>query len=283
MTFVGKVLIVLQVVLSLLFMAFAGAVFSVQTNWKTKVTDNLKVINELKETQTTIETDHAKALDDLAAKLVLTEDRAKNAEANLQDQTDKAKSLSQQLENESTRASALEQNIKIANTQAEERRNEAIALRGINSKLHKIIGQMVAEVRVLEEGKFVSARERDLMVVKQKRLIKDFSQLQRIVAIEEIDINAYEGKKVPPVNIEGKVLATRKGKRSEPDLIEISLGEDDDLVKGHELFCYSKADDGKYLGKIRIVYVTPDKSVGVVIQKAKNGIIKEGDYVSPKL
>ena len=36
MTFLGKIVIVVQVVLSLMFMAFAGAVFSVQTNWKTR-------------------------------------------------------------------------------------------------------------------------------------------------------------------------------------------------------------------------------------------------------
>jgi chromosome segregation ATPase len=35
MTFVGKVLVVVQVVLSLCFMAFAGAVYTVQQEWKT--------------------------------------------------------------------------------------------------------------------------------------------------------------------------------------------------------------------------------------------------------
>ena len=39
MTFIGKMLIVVQLVLSLLFMAFAGAVFTVEQNWKQQFTD----------------------------------------------------------------------------------------------------------------------------------------------------------------------------------------------------------------------------------------------------
>ena len=36
MSFVGKILVVVQLVLSVLFMALAGAVFSVHQNWKDK-------------------------------------------------------------------------------------------------------------------------------------------------------------------------------------------------------------------------------------------------------
>ena len=39
MTFIGKMLVVVQLVLSLLFMAFAGAVFTVEQNWKQQFTD----------------------------------------------------------------------------------------------------------------------------------------------------------------------------------------------------------------------------------------------------
>ena len=49
MTFVGKMLIVLQLVLSLLFMAFAGAVSTVEKNWKqesSNIQDELKVEQE---------------------------------------------------------------------------------------------------------------------------------------------------------------------------------------------------------------------------------------------
>ncbi len=283
MTFVGKVLIVLQVVLSLLFMAFAGAVFSVQTNWKKKANESIAQNQSQKVIQEEIDVENQKMLTDLNAKFKLAEGNAVTAEAKLQGQTDLAKSLARELAEERTRNSESQQLIKIANTQAESRRNESDRLRVIIGLLRKTIDKQVTENRSLEENVFKSNQKRKLMTIKNVSLIKKLSQLQRIIAVENFDVKSYEGKKAPPVNIEGKIIAVRKGLRGEPDLIEISLGEDDDLLKGHELFVYSKAGRGKFLGKVRIDYVTPDRAVGVVIQKTKNGIIKEGDYVSPKL
>ncbi|VAX36224.1 hypothetical protein MNBD_PLANCTO02-346 [hydrothermal vent metagenome] len=283
MTFVGKVLIVLQVVLSLLFMAFAGAVFTVQTNWKKKATESIAQNNEQKNIQEEIDTDHQKALTDLNAKSQLSEGRAVTAEAKLQGQTDLAKSLAKELADERTRNSESQQVTKIANTEAESRQNEAIRLRVSIGQLRKTIDKQVAEKHSLENVVFKSEQKIKLMKVKNNSIIKELSKLQRVIAVAKIDVNEYEGKQAPPVNIEGKIIAVLRGLRGEPDLIEISIGEDDDLLKGHELFVYSKAGRGKYLGKVRIDSVTPDRAVGVVIQKTKNGIIKEGDYVSPKL
>ena len=45
MTFVGKLLVVLQLVLTVCFMAFAGAVYSYHTNWQT---ESIKLRGELK-------------------------------------------------------------------------------------------------------------------------------------------------------------------------------------------------------------------------------------------
>ena len=283
MTFVGKVLVVLQVVLSLIFMAFAGAVFSVQQSWKAKAATVQAELESNQKTQKDIDDDNTRALDELTKKVVTADNRAKTAEANLKGATDKVKSLERELENQKIVANGLTQNFKIANTEAKERTSESSILRSTNVKLHKTIDKLVSENRVLEEGTFVLSREKSLMLTKHTGIMKELAVAKKIITIEgfDSDLKKYEGKNKPPVNIEGKVLATKKGRRSEPDLIEISLGTDDDLLKGHVLICYSKKGNGKYLGKIRIVYATPDKSVGIVIQK--NGIIKEGDYVSPKL
>ncbi len=285
MTFVGKILVVLQVVLSLLFMAFAGAVYSSQQNWRDKANGFEKQLADAQKTQQSTDIDHESALTDLSAQRDKETERANNAEAKLKDAADRATSLAQELGLEKIRSNGLAQNTSAAISEAKERRSESIVLRKTNTDLHKTIDQLVAKIRGLEEGKFIASRKRDSMLVKHTGLIKELSKYKKVVQSEGHDVNdkKYIGLKKLPVNIEGKILEVRKGVRSEPDLIMISLGEDDDLLEGHELFCYSKQGDGKYLGKIRIVYVTPDKAVGVVIQKAKNGIIKEGDYVSPKL
>ena len=39
----------------------------------------------------------------------------------------------------------------------------------------------------------------------------------------------------------------------------------------------------KYLGEIRLKLVTADRAVGVVVDRAKNGVIEREDYVTTKL
>jgi hypothetical protein len=52
------------------------------------------------------------------------------------------------------------------------------------------------------------------------------------------------------------------------------------LAVGHTAYISRGA---KYLGQIKIVRVSADRAVGSVVQRAKNGIIEEGDHVSTKL
>ena len=64
------------------------------------------------------------------------------------------------------------------------------------------------------------------------------------------------------------------------DFVEISIGSDDGLLKGHQL---DVVRGDKYLGKIRVVEATADKAVCEVVHKNKYGIIQRGDNVTTKL
>ena len=103
----------------------------------------------------------------------------------------------------------------------------------------------------------------------------------------DIDVKTALNSEAPPPLVVGLVVETKMSGRSGNVLVEISVGSDDGLLKGHNLFVYrigdQKGDRGKYLGKIEIVHVTPDRAVGTVVQRAKNGIIEKGDNVSTKL
>ena len=50
-----------------------------------------------------------------------------------------------------------------------------------------------------------------------------------------------------------------------------------------ELDVFRTSAGGKYLGRIKLVYVEGDRSVGAVIRKTKNGIIQREDNVTTKL
>ena len=99
----------------------------------------------------------------------------------------------------------------------------------------------------------------------------------------ETDPKAYAQAQAPPPVVDGEVMDTRKTQGR--DLVEISIGSDDGLRKGTRLFIYrgGEGQRSKYIGEIRLTLVVPDKAVGVVVDRAKNGQIEKGDYVTTKL
>jgi len=80
-----------------------------------------------------------------------------------------------------------------------------------------------------------------------------------------------------PPEVEGQVSRVdATGER-----LELSIGSDDGLVKGHELFVYRRTPQAQYIGKIRIIATDPERSVATVVGKTYLGTkVTEGDIVS---
>src|SRR5690606_20255127 len=91
----------------------------------------------------------------------------------------------------------------------------------------------------------------------------------------------------PPPVVDGIVEATQKSSRGVTEFVQISIGSDDGLVEGHELDVYrtglSNGSRPVYLGRIKLTTVEPDRAVGVVTHRPKNGIIERGDNVTTQL
>ncbi len=63
--------------------------------------------------------------------------------------------------------------------------------------------------------------------------------------------------------------------------MEISIGSDDGLAVGQELYVFRVQPRAEYIGKVKIVSVYPDKAVADVIGNTVNGKkVQEGDIVS---
>ncbi len=80
----------------------------------------------------------------------------------------------------------------------------------------------------------------------------------------------------PTFAVDGKVLASGDG------LVEISVGGDAGLVKGHTLDAYRLNPRPQYLGMIRLVTVEPTRSVGQLVGKPVSPL-QRGDNVASKL
>ena len=166
----------------------------------------------------------------------------------------------------------------------------SIELRAINTKLLAARDAGVREISKLEDT--IQSLRTDLTAAQArgKELARQVGLYQRKLESLNIATDPNEllaSVSVPP-KVNGEVLATLPGKgQGKNELVEISLGKDDGLLKGHEMFIYrSGLKDGgkpKYLGKLRIISTQPDVSIGVVLEETRGGIIQKGDNVTTKL
>ena len=288
MTFIGKMLIVVQLVLSLLFMAFAGAVFTVEQNWKQQFTDkdqDLKTEQDFhKSTQNTfneyknVKSAKVAELDTLSKKRLSDFTREKNRADNLQ----------QQLNNLKTAHDTQRTVAQLEGDEAKFRRDEAIEQRQVNKALHENLVDSVRTNRGLED------------IVFDLRLQLGDRQQRHLVVLDELKTARLQARRKggglgalpsediqPPPPLSGKVVSSRYGIGNRILYVEVSVGSDDGIKEGQQLTVYrpgnGKSQRTKYLGQIRIIQVFADKAVGTVQEKAKNGVITKGDNVTSKL
>lgn len=291
MNFVGKILIVLQVILSVLFMAFAGAVYSAHMNWRAeaeKTKANLtKKEAEARDLSNQLETTKT----ELTARITAADANAKTSAADnkgLQQEIDRLKKEVADLKVASKTAS--EQAL-IAGQDAAARKTEADNLRAINHELTVKRDEEFGERLKLEDTRRNLELALEVAARKQKESLGKIAILQEALAANGItaDVSQLAARSSPPPAVDGKVMVVKSAKRSgESEHIELSLGSDDGLKLGHELTVFRSALQGgdekaKYLARIRIVDVTPDRAVGQVIETTRNGVIRKGDNVTTKL
>lgn len=290
MSFVGKILVVVQVVLSVCFMGFAGAVFTAQHNWREESVKLKDQVTNLQKSMSDLESEYSgfKTKTDQEIKAANADADTAKAANKLLDQ--KNKSLQNQLE---TVRSERDTSVAQAETTGEEakfRRQESDRQRVVNKTLHDSVNDLRAKIKSLEDTNFTQSIREKSLVAKHNKVLEEYKYLKKIVENLGVDPKdpAIAGMQAPPPAVEGLIINTKKDKRNGTKFVEVSLGSDDGLSKGHQLFVYrfgnkQNGNRPKYLGKIELVYVDPDKAVGTVIDAAKNGVIEKGDHVNSKL
>ncbi len=285
MTTVGKVLVVLHLVLSVIFMAFAGAVFTAQKNWRKEAltktaalkTANEKLSSQLEEfsrERTDTSTKMAQRDDQI---LKLSGEKSALASQVLTLDADNAKLL---LTNDNVTQQAQLQAVETGERTAESdiaRQKNAVAFLSreeLNKKLHEAMDKQFSSEVQLQQ--LLERHDRVLNDLKAFRLYNGSKGLLT-------DPKSMVAQAAPPPPLEGRVMDYRKEKKQNTELVEISLGSDDGLTVGHMMTVYNAK--GTYLGQIRLTTVEADKAVGIVITslKPKNTVIAKDDYVTTKL
>jgi multidrug efflux pump subunit AcrA (membrane-fusion protein) len=281
MTFVGKILVIVIMAFALLFLGISTVVFTTASNWKAETEKQRQRVNEL-DRKNRDATELVKERDEELKKARLEHDAAKkdlqNRVASLEDEIQRLQA------DVTTTRGALETaqtNARTALDEADSRRKETDLIREQKSAVEKQANEFKLRQTELVEKIRELTRQLETATTNNKDLRDRVDRLGvalRSAGLSD-DPNQYKSLSAPPP-VQGEVARVdRRNQR-----VELTIGSDDGLVPGHELYLYRTKPRPQYLGKVRIISVDPDQAVGQMIGGVLHGIqIQEGDHVSTSL
>ncbi len=288
MTFLGKVLIVVQVVLSLCFMAFAGAVFAVHQNWRAEYNTAQSAIQNLQGENNNLRDAHDSELDQLQIEIDAANEEMRQfqlaataSEQQLQASIRDNQNLSQEIRR-------LEGEVEAAGMEAAFRLEEAQEQRAENRAQQTALDATQTELRNANDQIFALGVELADLQRRFTALQEDNAHqlaLLRQNGIDPATERLLGGVLAPPPPVDGRILEVQFDDAGRPKMVLLSLGEDDGLAVGHVLDVY-RVTDGEtiYIGQVRVTgEPLPDRVVAEVLTDNRNGIIEVADYVTTKL
>ncbi len=281
MTQVGKILVLVIMAFSLIFLGVSTMVFVTSKNWKDATA---KKDAEVKKIQGQLQTEQGKlaqAKKDLEDAQAAAQQQTKTLNSKIQTLDEQNKRDLAQIEAVRKDLAVATQSAKSALEEVDARRKETTLLREQKSAVEKQANEY--SLRQAELNDKIRELERMLDTATKnntdlrERVAKYTSLLQQNGL--STDIAQIKGIEAPP-QVTGEIT------RSDPTnkMFEISIGSDDGLVVGHTLFLYRTKPRAEYLGRVQVVRVDPDQSVVRVMGSTVQGKkIKEGDIVSSSI
>ena len=282
MNAVGKMLVVLQLCLSLLFVCFAGATYSLQGQWRERaetaegMVDSLKadlaVVQTEKEALETAAEQERKAAKDaltLAADELATAKRTAESARSRLTEVEKARDL------------ALAETIR-ATAEADSRRSESVTLRREIEAQRAHLAMQLATLREKENEILDLTKMLNNYRQSDERHLEETTRLTNLLRENGIDPNERATGVMPVVleKVDGRVLARHQSRNRTQEFVRITLGSDDEIQKGMILPVFRR---GNFVCDIRIHIVEPDTSVGIVVNSSRQSRVQEGDRVTTKL
>lgn len=265
MNLLGRIFVVLNLVMSLVFMTLAVSVWAINKNY-------------------------VGALSDLRGKM-------QTAQADLQQVQNQRDQLEKQLKAETAikqmQVGALEQaraseqrRFDEVQQQFGEMQKEASSLSSAIQVQQKLVEGWTNEVNTSRSTLVNAQQQRDQLweVARTKtdeaaQLAQEVATLEAIndqleanldVAQQTLDANNIRVAPASPGVIEGLVVEVKNR------LVLVSIGSDDGVQPEDTL---EVVNGSRYLGRIRILRVQPDKAVGEILDDYQQGVIRKGDDV----
>lgn len=278
MNLVGKIFTLLIMVMSIVFTSFSVMVYATHKNWRNEALAQKRNLDEAN-----------KKIDQLADELDNRKLEYDAEVALLKKQTTTAQTEYQMRQADVARLT--DQNVKEAARAAEAASAQGAIAESLKQRREEV-GMLQADVLHTKEVqaqhfdanvKLTAEKSQALFEVDRLNgFIRD--QADKIVDLQ--GILAYHGMsehkplnyQTPP-RVEGVILAMSDG----GDLITISIGSDDGILKDHQLEVFRLGATPKYLGRVQVVETHPDRAVAKVIPETRKGPFEKYDHVATKL
>jgi len=279
MNLVGKIFTFLIFLMCVVFGAFALMVHAAHKNWREvvvakdglndKLTEANKLKQDLLDEKKILET----ALNDEKARtqrrLIALEEQKKGVVSELDENQRKL-----QIEEGKSRVLALairevHQRLGVLQT----------AIDGMQKEIKIGVDERNSTQKTLLDttDKLMNAvAERERLMKLQRELAAQSIKLKELLQYAKVSEN--DKAKNPPEGLEGEVTSAPR-----PEVVEISLGADDGIRKGHK-FVVTRPSTGKYIGMIEVIQVDyPNRAVCRPDKSMQNDPIQKGDHVKANL
>ncbi len=280
MNLVGKIFVVLIFVMSLFFMGLTVAVYATHKNWKDFVenpaTGLNKQLEDAKNRTEDFKSRVGKFQNELAQEKIIKRDAVaslENALTGLQSQLalqDKA------LANERNAKDEAIATLKTTQENEGALRAEVVGLREQHRQAEEDRDKFFAEVVKLTDELHQMRNDYDMLRQRNFDLADQLTDAKRVLTKFDLEPVPAIYEDVPD-RVESVVLEV-----GAEGLVEIKIGSDDGLLKGHRLDAY-RQDGSAYLGRIEVIDTWPDRAVCKILPEFRRGLIQGGDIVSTKL
>ncbi len=286
MTAVGKILVFLNLVFSLVVGAFVIMMYLARTHWVDeykKVSDQVKVLaaseqtyrNEAINVQQVADAKVAKAMADL-----------KRAQADLETQIAENNQMRQDVVKANQNSTGSQALSSLANSEVQKRQADVSQLRETLKRETEVNSALVKKNNELLEQATAANIEKQAALALSKKMEEQVQQMAR--DMERIRTTGGRGtttvrdnRRNPPAeSVEGLIKATDSS-----GLMTISIGSDAGLVRGQTLEVFRLStipSQSKYLGTIRILEATPTQAVAQPVGRM-TAPPKVGDKVASRI
>jgi hypothetical protein len=279
MNWLGKVFVVLILIMSLVFMGLAMAVYATHKNWKEIIDGPNGLTAQLQQAETEnrqLTDQHNRKVEELDAEIQAAVQQVSKLESERVALI--ARNAEMQAERDQLVQERREATAAVAATQAN---NEKLAADATTLR------QQIREEQQARDAAFnatLAATEElhqlrndyEAALERSQTLSRRSAGMEHIMRAEGLDPDADPSGVVPTVD--GIVSQIRRVAGGQ--LAEVTIGADDGLKEGNHLHVFRGS---RYLGRLEVVETSPDKSVGRVERAYQQGAIQEGDRVATRL